>query len=142
MTIILDNYIIPEKGRVDIQVDYSFDINLTAVQAKRLVNSWLLNEVSLLLGAKAATLVIGERPVWRVPVWVGLADMERAEVVGVVDVDVEKGDILAPDACRAEIVAYLETAVKPTLSPHHHPIRELPPDYLDNLTPPPATTPQ
>ena len=142
MTIILDNYVIPEKGRVDIQVDYSFEMNLTAEQAKRLVNKWLLNEVSYLLGAKAATLVIGERPVWRVPVWLGMSGLERPELVGTVDVDVEKKVIIAPEACRVEIIEYLETAVKPTLASHHHTIHELPADYLESLTPPPAVTPQ
>lgn len=141
MTIVLDNYAIPETGRVDIQVDYSFDMNVTAEQAKRLVNGWLLNEVSYLLGTQAATLVIGERPVWRVPVWLGLAGRERPEWVGTVDVDVEKKVIVAPETCREMIVAYLETAVKPTLAPHDT-IRELPADYLKKLTPPPAATPQ
>lgn len=141
MTIILDNYVIPEKGRVAIQVDYSFDMNLTAEQARRLVNSWLLNEVSYLLGTREATLVIGERPLWRVPVWLGLMSQERSEWVGVVDVDAETRAIVDAEGCRERIVAYLETAVKPTLSPHHT-IRELPPHYLENLAPPPVTSPQ
>lgn len=116
-------------------------MNLTAEQAKRFVNSWLLNEVSYLLGTKTATLVIGERPVWRVPIWFGLIGMERPELVGTVDVDVEKKEIVAPEACRGEIVAYLEMTIKPTLSPHRA-IRELPANYLENLIPPPTTTPQ
>jgi len=46
MAIILNNYAIPEKGRVHIDFKLSFEIKHTAVQAKRTITNYLLNEIS------------------------------------------------------------------------------------------------
>ncbi len=70
MTILLDSQPIPPKGKVDLKVERSFEIKITAEEARRQVNRWLLNEVSCLIGADEPTLVVGEeRVVWRVPAY-------------------------------------------------------------------------
>jgi len=45
MTIILDNYTIPKKGRVEMLV--SFDLNVTAEEAQHQVDRWLHQQVTL-----------------------------------------------------------------------------------------------
>ena len=67
MTIILENYALPEKGPVEIKVNFSFEIKVTAEEARRLVNCWLIDQVSLQMGGlKPALVLLGERAVWRV----------------------------------------------------------------------------
>ena len=54
MVIIFDPpYIIPEEGQVELKVDRSFEIKVTAEQARRQADRWLLNEVSYMIGAEA-----------------------------------------------------------------------------------------
>ena len=107
MAIILDNYVIPEKGQVDIDFKLSFEIKHTAVQAKRTVNDWLLNEISYLIGADLPTLILHEKPAWRVPVWLTLPGTKHKEIIGYVDVDVETGQIIDPANSKIKIEQYL-----------------------------------
>ncbi|MCP4427691.1 MAG: hypothetical protein GY803_24670 [Chloroflexi bacterium] len=107
MAIILNNYAIPEKGQVDIDFQLSFEIKYTAVQAKSSVNSWLLNEISYLIGADMPTLVLHQRPAWRVPAWLTLPGTKHKEFVGAVDVDVETGQIVDSANRKAQLEQYL-----------------------------------
>jgi len=141
MTIILDNYSIPEKGPVEIKVNVTFEIKVTAEEARHIANRWLLNEVSYLLGADRPTLVVGERAVWRVPTWIGFPSTGRISVVGTVDVDVETGELLNPPERKAAIERYLEEEVKPQLSKDRQPVHEMPAEYLAHLDPPPKLLP-
>lgn len=116
MTIILDNYAVPEKGPV--KVNLSFEIKVTAEEARRKVNRWLLNEVSYMIGAEPPTLVVAARTVWRVPAWIGFPSVGRVGTIGTVDVDVETGEMIDPPGCKVEIERYLEKEVKPRLPPY------------------------
>lgn len=91
MTIVLDNYVIPEHGRLNIRA--TVDLAVSAQEARRLVDRWLLESVSVLIGTDMPTLVISEQVVWRVPVWMGLVGSGRTEL-GVIDVDVTSGALL------------------------------------------------
>ena len=91
MTIVLDNYVIPEHGRLDIRV--TVNLVISAQEACRLVDHWLLENLSVLIGADMPTLVIGDQNVWRVPVWMGLVGSGRTEL-GVIDVDATSGALL------------------------------------------------
>ena len=91
MTIVLDNYVIPEHGRLDIRA--TVDLVVSAQEARRLVDRWLLESVSVLIGSDMPTLIIGRQVVWRVPVWMGLAGNGRTEL-GVIDVDATSSALL------------------------------------------------
>jgi hypothetical protein len=134
MTIILDSYTIPEKGRVDLKVDRSFNIKLTAEEAQRRVDRWLLNEVSCLIGAGQPTLVVGERVVWRVPAWIGFPDVGRVGMVGTVEVDVETGEMNNTSECQAEIETRAEELA--ARLPPYYPKGEVPAEYLAKNVPP------
>ena len=128
MTIILDPYAIPEQGPVELKVNRSFEIKVTAEEARRQVNRWLLGEVSYLIAADPPTLVVGEQVVWRVPAWIGFPGVGRAGVVGLVEVDVETGEMNNTPECKAEIERCAK-AIAAHLPPYR-PRQEVPSEYL------------
>lgn len=91
MIVVLENYVIPEHGRLDIRV--TVNLAISAQETRRLVDRWLLENVSILIGADMPTLIIDDQNVWRVPVWMGLAGSGRTEL-GVIDVDATSGALL------------------------------------------------
>jgi len=80
MTIILEQSTIPEIGTFEIHK--TVNIQVSAKQAQRKVDTWLLNEVSYMMGAEEPTLVIGERTVWRVPAYFSAPGAGRVGTVG------------------------------------------------------------
>jgi len=93
MTIIFDPYTLPEKGKVELKVDRSFEIKVPAEEARRQVRWWLRDEVSMLIDADPPTLVVGEQVVWRVPAVLSAPGAGRVGVVGSVEVDVTSGEM-------------------------------------------------
>ena len=91
MTIIIDPFTLPEKGKVDLSLQRSFEINITAQQARHQVRTWLRDEVSMLIDADPPTLVVGETVVWRIPAVLSSPGVGRVGVVGVIEVDVMTG---------------------------------------------------
>ena len=130
MTIILDNYTLPEKGPIEIKVNLAIDIKVTAEEARRKVNRWLIEYVSIQMGADPPTLVVGKRAVWRVPTYITFPHTGRMGVVGAVDVDVETGEMNDLAGCKAEIERRLEEDIKPRLPPYQPGTRHVPPEYL------------
>ena len=136
MTILLDPYIIPEKGKVELKIDRSFEIKVTAEEAQHKVRWWLRDEVSMLIDADPPTLVIGEQVVWRVPAWIGFPHTGRAGMVGAVDVDVNTGAMNNTPACKAEIERQAEAvaACQPPYQPKSPVSEKYRPKYI-----PPST---
>ncbi len=116
MTIILDNYTIPKTGPIEMLV--KFNLNVTAEEAQRKVDRWLLEQVSMLIGAEEPTLIVGEQTVWRVPAAISFPSLGRVGVVGTVCVDVESGEMEDLGKCKAKIERYLEEEIKPKLPPY------------------------
>jgi len=103
MTIILDDYAVPEIGSVQLSLNFTFDIKVSAEQARRKVNRWLLNEVSYLIWAETPTLAVGKRAVWRVPAVLGYPSFGKVGTVGMVEVDVETGELNNAEERKTEI---------------------------------------
>jgi hypothetical protein len=96
MTIILEKYPIPASGRLELSVNISTDIKISADDARRRVNGYLLNSLShLMVSAREAELVIGERVLWRVPINHTLPGFGSIGRIGVIEVDVETGELIA-----------------------------------------------
>jgi hypothetical protein len=91
LTLLLDEYTLPDRGVVDLRLNCSFEIKVTAEQARRQVKGWLLDEVSMTMTTQSPTLLIGTRVVWRVPVIFTAAHIGAVGCVGEVDVDVATG---------------------------------------------------
>jgi hypothetical protein len=85
-----------KAAEVDISVHVKATINVTPFVARQKVNVFLLDKVGTGLLADAPNLmVVGQRLQWRVPVILSLPGHGRLGQIGVVDVDVQTGEILA-----------------------------------------------
>lgn len=75
-----------------------------------------------MIGAEVPTLVIGEKAVWRVPVWIGFP-RHGSHTLGFVDVDVENGQMDNTPERKAEIEQRAATigASLPAYAPQHTP---------------------
>src|SRR4051812_44491482 len=93
MTILLERYAIPERGLFEIDLKQSIDIRITAEEARRKVNRWLLDYVSYMMHAEAPTLVLGEQVVWRVPAVLTASHVGNVGIAGYVEVDVRNGEM-------------------------------------------------
>ncbi|MBI5053952.1 MAG: hypothetical protein HZC38_08330 [Chloroflexi bacterium] len=131
MSIILDNYTIPEKGKVELKA--AFEIKVTAEEARRKVNRWLLEFVSTQMGGEAPTLIVGKRVVWRVPAAISFPHIGSAGIAGYIDVDVETGAMNNTPDRQAEIEKYASEIA------HQQPpfkLRESSVEYLAKNIPP------
>ena len=136
MTILFENIAVPEKGPVQVNVNVSFQIRVTAKEARREVNRWLLTEISTQIAADMPTLVLGQRVAWRVPVSLGLLGLKRATIIGTVDVDVSDGELINLPERRAELEERL-AQLKPSAAQLRTGARSLPADYISSLNPQP-----
>lgn len=128
LALLLDEYTLPDRGLVELHLNRSFTIQVTAEQARRQVKAWLLDQVSYMLTAHLPTLLLGERVVWRVPVVLTAAQVGQVGSVGTVDVDVESGAMNNVPACKDAILAQAKKWVA-TLPPYQPPT-STPPGWL------------
>lgn len=103
MDILLNHVILPDHGEVELKFDRKFTINISAEQARRQVNRWLLLEVSTMIGAEAPTLVLKDSVVWRVPAVFTAPHVGAVGVVGTIEVDVQTGQMNNTPDCKALI---------------------------------------
>lgn len=135
MTVILDPYVIPEQGEFELSVQRKINLQVTAAAAQRLVQRWLLHEVSYTMGAEAPQLVVGGESVfWRVPVILTASPAGRVGVAGEVDVHVESGEIDRAEDCKGEILRRAG-ALAGGLPPYQ-PRSAMPDDYEAVMFPP------
>lgn len=127
MQIILEPYAIPERGTFQIQETVT--IQVTADEAKRQVDRWLLHEVNSQMGAEQPILVVGERSVWRVPVYWSAPHVGHVGIVGSVEVGVLSGEMDSSAQRKAEFIQRAQelAAGLPPYQP-----REAPVAYLAN----------
>lgn len=107
VTVLLDQFAVPERGTFTLSVNRSVEIVVTAEEARRRAKLWLIDEISYLMTASSPTLVVGERIVWRVPAVLTAPHVGSVGVVGDVDVDVETGEIHMTEAHRAALLTEL-----------------------------------
>ncbi|MFN8469191.1 MAG: hypothetical protein U0X20_26785 [Caldilineaceae bacterium] len=94
MAVELERVVLPEYADVKIEVSVSARINITDVAAQRKVSRLLLDLVGTQLYGESPSLVVGQRLVWRVPVWLGLPPTGAIGQVGTLDVDTQTGEVL------------------------------------------------
>ncbi len=84
----------------EIKIEYSFKLNYTAHSAKVKVNLILAQELGLFQSGEPS-LVIGERPVWRVPIQFSNRSIPATDV-GDLLVDCTSGEVLYSPETLAE----------------------------------------
>jgi hypothetical protein len=94
MNVELPNITFPTETYLKIEVSVSAQINVTGTTAQRKVSKLLLDRVGNLLYGETPSLVAGERILWRVPVWLSSPRTGPMGQVGVIDVDVQTGEML------------------------------------------------
>lgn len=105
MTIVLENLTIPERGVLELDFKQSIEIKVTAEEARRKVNRWLLEYVSYMMHADPPTLVVDrKRAVWRVPAIFTASPTGVVGTVGLVDVDVDSGVMDGTEERKTQII--------------------------------------
>ena len=92
-----------ESLQLDIQL--SITLGITAEQARRKLTRFLIDEVSLLIHPQAPLLVLAAANsiFWRFPLLFSMGPRGQLGQVGQVDVDAQTGEILLDDHILAEI---------------------------------------
>jgi hypothetical protein len=99
---------------IDINIHVKATINVTPFVARQKVNVVLLDRVGTGLLAESPDLVASDgRLYWRVPVALALPGSGRLGQVGVVDVDVQSGEVLTDDAV-IEAITHHATQLAPS----------------------------
>ena len=103
MTLEMRELTLPAKAKVKIAFSLTAQVNVTDVIAQRKVSKLLLDEVGNLLYGERPSLFVGQRLLWRVPVW--LASPRRGPLgqVGSLDDDAQTGEILYTQDLLEEI---------------------------------------
>ncbi|MBN1487048.1 MAG: hypothetical protein JW981_05355 [Anaerolineae bacterium] len=94
---------LPQTGRLEIDIKVSADINISAYAAQQKVNDFVLSDISYMMHAGKAQLILDKRIYWRVPVILSLTRHGDVGEVGVIDVDVETGQMHVTPQHIAEI---------------------------------------
>jgi hypothetical protein len=91
------------RGAIDLHINVTGQVNITADEARRKVSGYVLSYISERMHGGEPSLVVGECLTWRVPVilsWPPHGDRGQA---GEIDVDVETGQLLITDSIIDEI---------------------------------------
>ena len=94
---------LPAQAKVKVELSLTADINFTAYAAQRRVSKLMLDRVGNLLYGEKPSLIVGERLLWRVPVWLSLPTTGPLGQVGTLDVDAQTGEILHTPQLLTEI---------------------------------------
>lgn len=84
---------LPKTGRLEVEIKVTADVNISAYAARQKVNGFVLSEISYMMHAGAPILVVAERICWQVPVILSLTSRGDVGEVGVIEVDVETGQL-------------------------------------------------
>lgn len=104
MTIMFETVNLPETGTLDLSLHLSANIQVSAQRACQLVGIYVGNHIADLLHGEKPNLVIREDGAfWRVPIILSSHSLGRIGQVGVIDVNVETGDLNLSDQLIHEI---------------------------------------
>lgn len=92
------------EDNLQLEIQLSLTLGVTAKQAKRRLSRFLLDEVSLFVGPEEPILVVdGTTVFWRFPLQLTMAKCGRLGPVGSIDVDAESGELQITDEQLMEI---------------------------------------
>ncbi|CAG0927771.1 hypothetical protein TFLX_00611 [Thermoflexales bacterium] len=99
-------------ARIDVSINVSTTLNVTAYTAKRKANTFVLNRIGTGLFGDEPQLIVTDRLIcWRVPIFVSMASRGRLGQVGQIEIDAQTGEILADDNSLKDIAANAERLV-------------------------------
>ena len=145
VALVLDQVTLSSTGLVELHLDYTFELKISAEEARRQVHSWLVGEVSYMIRAGEPTLVISESEsstrtaFWRVPAILTATHLGDVGVAGYVDVEVETGAIGDLEHCAEQILNGGRRLA--ATMPSYTPKSDLPTNYLASDLKPTISTP-
>ncbi|MEM7530989.1 MAG: hypothetical protein AAF639_02330 [Chloroflexota bacterium] len=96
MSVLLEKFKVPNLNEFTIP-EFIVHVQVTATMAKRQVNHWLGDEVSMMIGTSEPTLILSEkedgRSVWRFPLVFTAPHVGIVGDVGEIEVDVQTGEM-------------------------------------------------
>jgi hypothetical protein len=99
-------------ARIDVSINISATLNVTAYTAKRKANTFVLNRLGTGLFGDEPQLVVTDKLIcWRVPIFVATASQGRLGQIGQIDVDAQTGEVLADDNLLKDIASNAERLV-------------------------------
>lgn len=107
MSIQIEN-LIPSSAQVSIDIHLSATVNVTAFSARQKVTGFVVDQISTNMHATDPVLIMGERIFWRVPIVLSLPPIGDVGEVGVIDVDVESGQLQITPTLIQEIERHAE----------------------------------
>lgn len=116
MSIELKTLDLPGTGHVEVNIRVSADIHITATTARRRASRLVASEISNLLYGGEPTLVIDKHICWRVPILLAYPNTGLVGQVGVLDVDVESGEVFVTPEKLEEIRNYAHYLAQRTAS--------------------------
>jgi hypothetical protein len=104
-SISLSGAAIAQSQKINITIEIEATVSISAVDAQRSVNGWLLDNVSHLAMADEPRLLLGSRTAWRVPVL--LSSLRRAPQgpIGYIEVDAESGQLFVTSDTAETLIA-------------------------------------
>ncbi len=133
---ILEDSTLTQKGHHEIKL--SFELTVTAKEAHYKVRWWLRDNISMFVDADPPEFVIGERCMWRVPVYVAFASSPKYSNIGIVNMDATTGEMLDLENTKQAITEYIEKKIVPYLPPFQPRGREAVPGQFIPTDIPPA----
>ncbi len=103
MGVEIDQISLPVPAEVKVEFTLTAQVNVTDLTAQRKVSKLLLDHVGNLLYGERPSLVMGQRLLWRVPVWLALPTTGPLGQVGALDVDAQTGEILSTQQILEQI---------------------------------------
>jgi hypothetical protein len=96
---------IEEKENLHLELNISTTLKVSAPEAKRKVNRFFMDKVSLFIGPQPPLLVVvkEDQIVWRFPIVFSMGQPGQPYKVGEVDVDAFSGQLLINDALIEDI---------------------------------------
>jgi hypothetical protein len=105
MRVTVENFQPPHGAKVNIRIEVTADVRISAETARDIAADFLLMKVGNLLMAGAPDLRVGDRMLWEVPVILGNAARGTLGEVGELLVDAETGEVLFTEEDRRKIKA-------------------------------------
>ena len=94
MSVALKDPVLPTGASVDITIRLQSHLNISSTAAQQRANVLLIERVGDRLAAGDPELVVGERLVWRMPVYLHWLGRTQMGPVGQLEVDTETGELL------------------------------------------------
>jgi prevent-host-death family protein len=99
----------PVNVAADRETAVAITVQITAEEARRLVNREVVPELGTGLGASKPDLLLrGEQVIWRVPIVLSLAQLGDLGEVGIIEVDAQTGTILENGRNRERILQHAQ----------------------------------